>query len=79
MNYPRRFAESWKGNDPCTDWVGITCTEGNIIVVNFQKMGPTETIEPKFSLLMSLQRLVLDGNNLIGPIPQELTTLPALK
>ncbi|XP_050227916.1 receptor protein kinase TMK1 [Mercurialis annua] len=79
MGYPRRFAESWKGNDPCADWVGITCNEGNITVVNFQKMGLNGTISPEFASLKSLQRLILDNNNLTGTIPQELTTLIALK
>lgn len=79
MGYPQRFAESWKGNDPCADWVGITCTQGNITVVNFQKMGLTGTISPEFASLKSLQRLVLSDNNLTGSIPQELTTLPVLK
>ncbi|EEF28907.1 receptor protein kinase, putative [Ricinus communis] len=79
VGYPQRFAESWKGNDPCADWVGITCTGGNITVVNFQKMGLTGTVAPEFAMLLSLQRLVLDNNNLTGSIPQELTTLPALK
>ncbi|KAF2295517.1 hypothetical protein GH714_033144 [Hevea brasiliensis] len=79
MGYPQRFAQSWKGNDPCADWIGITCTQGNITVVNFQKMGLTGTISPEFVSLKSLQRLVLDGNNLTGSIPQVLSALPALK
>lgn len=78
MGYPQRFAENWKGNDPCADWIGITCNEGNITVVNFQKMGLTGTISPEFASLKSLQRLVLADNNLTGVIPKELSTLPAL-
>ncbi|KAF2290500.1 hypothetical protein GH714_014143 [Hevea brasiliensis] len=79
MGYPQRFAQNWKGNDPCADWIGITCTQGNITVVNFQKMDLTGTISPEFASLKSLQRLALDGNNLTGSIPRELSTLPALK
>lgn len=79
MGYPQRFAESWKGNDPCADWIGITCISGNITVINFQKMGLTGTISPEFASLKSLQRLVLADNNLTGSIPQELATLPELK
>ncbi|XP_061340335.1 receptor protein kinase TMK1 [Gastrolobium bilobum] len=78
MGYPKRFAESWKGNDPCADWFGITCNNGNITVVNFQKMGLTGTISPAFASLKSLQRVVLADNNLTGSIPGELTTLPEL-
>ncbi|CAK7338930.1 unnamed protein product [Dovyalis caffra] len=79
MDYPRRLADSWKGNDPCADWFGITCNEGNITVVNFDKMGLTGSISPDFASLKSLERLVLANNNLTGSIPQEITTLPRLK
>ncbi|XP_059642080.1 receptor protein kinase TMK1 [Cornus florida] len=78
MDYPVKFAENWKGNDPCSEWFGITCNGGNITIVNFQKMGLTGTISPEFASLKSLQRLVLANNNLTGTIPEELTTLPAL-
>ncbi|PSS30063.1 Receptor protein kinase [Actinidia chinensis var. chinensis] len=78
VGYPFKFAENWKGNDPCTDWFGITCNSGNITIVNFQKMGLSGTISPEFASLKSLQRLVLADNNLTGTIPEELTTLPAL-
>ncbi|XP_041002429.1 receptor protein kinase TMK1 [Juglans microcarpa x Juglans regia] len=78
MGYPQRFADNWVGNDPCADWIGITCSNGNITVVNFQKMGLTGLISPEFSSLKSLRRLVLANNNLTGSIPDELTTLPAL-
>ncbi|PRQ45532.1 putative protein kinase RLK-Pelle-LRR-IX family [Rosa chinensis] len=78
MSYPQKFAENWKGNDPCADWIGVTCRNGNITVINFQKMGLTGTISPAFASLKSLQRLVLADNNLTGSIPEELATLPAL-
>ncbi|XP_023735487.1 receptor protein kinase TMK1 [Lactuca sativa] len=78
MDYSPKFANNWKGNDPCADWFGITCNNGNITIVNFQRMGLTGTISPEFSALKSLQRLVLANNNLTGTIPEELTTLPAL-
>ncbi|XP_027178618.1 receptor protein kinase TMK1 [Coffea eugenioides] len=78
MDYPRKFAENWKGNDPCADWFGVTCNNGNITIVNFENMGLSGTISPAFSSLKSLQRLVLANNNLTGTIPEELTTLSAL-
>ncbi|KAM5558113.1 receptor protein kinase TMK1 [Rosa sericea] len=78
MSYPQKFAENWKGNDPCADWIGVTCRNGNVTVINFQKMGLTGTISPAFASLKSLQRLVLADNNLTGSIPEELATLPAL-
>jgi Leucine-rich repeat (LRR) protein len=78
MGYPQKFAENWKGNDPCADWVGISCSNGNITIINFGKMGLTGSISPAFASLKSLQRLVLAGNILTGSIPVELATLPAL-
>ncbi|KAJ0042427.1 hypothetical protein Pint_18261 [Pistacia integerrima] len=79
MGYPQKFAENWKGNDPCADWIGITCSDENIIVVNFQRMNLTGTISSGFASLKSLQRLVLADNRFTGSIPEELSTLPALK
>ncbi|CAN0910296.1 Receptor protein kinase TMK1 [Linum grandiflorum] len=80
MGYPRRFADNWKGNDPCSNWVGISCSSGqNITVVNFQKMGLSGTISPDLGLLTSVQRLLLSDNNLTGTIPKELALLPNLK
>lgn len=78
MDYPIKFAENWKGNDACANWFGITCNNGNITIVNYQKMGLSGTISPDFASLKSLKRLVLADNNLTGTIPEELTTLPAL-
>lgn len=78
MDYPRKFSENWKGNDPCADWFGINCNKGNITIVNFENMGLTGTISPDFASLKSLQRLILANNNLTGTIPEELAALPAL-
>ncbi|XP_021830928.1 receptor protein kinase TMK1 [Prunus avium] len=78
MGYPQRFAENWKGNDSCADWIGVTCSNGNITVLNFQKMGLTGMISPEIASLKSLQRVILADNNLTGTIPEELATLPAL-
>ncbi|XP_010415157.1 PREDICTED: receptor protein kinase TMK1-like [Camelina sativa] len=79
FHYPLRLAESWKGNDPCINWIGIACSNGNITIINLEKMGLTGTISPEFGAIKSLQRIVLGINNLTGTIPQELTTLPNLK
>ncbi|KAJ6396514.1 hypothetical protein OIU77_021527 [Salix suchowensis] len=66
MYYPQRLADGWKGNDPCADWIGITCNKGNITVVNFEKMGLTGSISSDFASLKSLERLILANNNLTG-------------
>ncbi|CAA0809369.1 Probable receptor protein kinase TMK1 [Striga hermonthica] len=78
MNYPRKFSENWKGNNPCADWFGITCNMGNITIVNFENMGLTGTLSPNFTSLRSLQRLILANNNLTGTIPDGLASLPGL-
>ena len=79
MGYPSSFAEKWEGNDPCNQWYGLTCDEGNISVVNLQKMSLSGTISSNFSSLGSLQKLILADNNLTGTIPAELTTLQNLR
>ncbi|KAA0046255.1 receptor protein kinase TMK1 [Cucumis melo var. makuwa] len=78
MGYPQRFAENWKGNDPCAEWIGISCRNQSITIINFQKMGLSGVISPEFASLKGLERLVLADNNLTGSIPEELTTLPFL-
>lgn len=79
VGYPHNFADNWKGNDPCSSWLGITCSNGgNITVINFQKMGLTGTISPSFASFKSLQRLILANNNLSGTIPEELKNLTYL-
>ncbi|XP_035539976.1 receptor protein kinase TMK1-like isoform X2 [Juglans regia] len=80
FGYPKTLAEDWRGNDPCNKWKGITCTgEVAIEYVDFQNMGLSGTISPKFSLFTSMLRLVLSDNNLTGTIPSELTKLPNLE
>lgn len=78
VNYPQKFAEDWKGNNPCIPWPGMACSDGSITDISFQKMGLVGTISSNFSRLSSLRRLILSSNNLTGTIPTELTTLPDL-
>ncbi|XWS64050.1 hypothetical protein CRYUN_Cryun06bG0153700 [Craigia yunnanensis] len=78
VGYPVNFADNWKGNDPCDNWLGIACAQGNIVSVLFAKKGLTGKISSNFAKLTSLTTLDLSGNNLTGTIPTELTTLPRL-
>lgn len=78
MGYPISFAQNWKGNNPCTPWMGVSCTGKEITVINFKNMGLSGTISPKLANLTSLQIINLSGNNLNGTIPTELTALPKL-
>ena len=79
FGYPKVFANNWKGNDPCDNWQGVVCAaNGNISVVNFQKMGLSGMISPNFTLLPSIQKLILSGNSLTGTILSELMIMPNL-
>ncbi|XVF43451.1 hypothetical protein PTKIN_Ptkin02bG0041100 [Pterospermum kingtungense] len=78
VGYPVIFAENWKGNDPCNNWLGVACAQGNVVSVLFAKKGLTGTISSNFAKLTSLTTLDLSGNNITGTIPTELTTLPKL-
>ncbi|OMP09877.1 hypothetical protein COLO4_05054 [Corchorus olitorius] len=78
VGYPQTFADNWKGNDPCNNWLGVACAQGNIVSILFAKKGLTGTISSNFAKLTSLTTLDLSGNNLTGTIPVELTTLPKL-
>ncbi|CAL0314907.1 unnamed protein product [Lupinus luteus] len=85
LGYPKKLADSWKGNDPCpggnNEWLGIVCSASpvNISVINFQHMGFSGNISPKFASLTSVTKLFFANNSLTGIIPSELTTMPLLK
>lgn len=79
FGYPVKLAESWKGNNPCVNWVGITCSGGNITVVNMRKQDLSGTISPSLAKLTSLETINLADNKLSGHIPDELTTLSKLR
>uniref|UniRef100_A0A1J3H511 non-specific serine/threonine protein kinase n=1 Tax=Noccaea caerulescens TaxID=107243 RepID=A0A1J3H511_NOCCA len=77
--YPVSLAKAWKGNDPCVNWVGITCSGSNITVVNLREKELSGTISPSLAKLASLETIILSDNKLTGSIPTELTTLPKLR
>lgn len=79
FRYPLQFAENWKGNDPCDNWMGITCSNGNITVINLHGKGLSGTMSPNFAALTSVQTLILSRNNITGTIPDVLATMPNLK
>ncbi|XP_031476007.1 receptor-like kinase TMK4 [Nymphaea colorata] len=81
VNYPLDFANSWKGNDPCSGpWSGVTCdAKGVITVLNFANRRLVGTISPAIANLTGLKTLYLSNNNLTGPIPASLTTLQNLQ
>ncbi|KMT18076.1 hypothetical protein BVRB_2g032680 [Beta vulgaris subsp. vulgaris] len=79
FGYPLQIAQQWKGNDPCANWLGITCSNKNITIINLQSRGLTGTLSPKFASLTSVQTLILAHNNITGTIPDALTRMPNLR
>uniref|UniRef100_A0ACD5ZZU1 Uncharacterized protein n=1 Tax=Avena sativa TaxID=4498 RepID=A0ACD5ZZU1_AVESA len=77
--YPYKLAQGWKGNDPCTGFVGVECNNGNITALSFANKGLTGSISPSISKIATLETLVLSSNNITGTVPKELADLPALK
>ncbi|KAK9742088.1 hypothetical protein RND81_03G147500 [Saponaria officinalis] len=79
FGYPLAFANAWKGNDPCTFTMGISCSGGNVSIINLQNKNLKGTISPNFAALASVQTLILAHNNIFGTIPDSLATMPNLK
>lgn len=79
FGYPLKYALNWKGNDPCSNWIGIICSNKNITVINLQGQGLSGSISPSFAAVTSVQTLNLAHNKITGTIPNELTKMPNLK
>ncbi|KAM3696220.1 hypothetical protein ACJW31_06G021800 [Castanea mollissima] len=80
FGYPIKLANTWKGNNACTDWTFIICdSQGNIITINFAKQQFVGTISPVFAKLTSLGNLYLNDNNLTGSIPDAFTNMTSLQ
>ncbi|XP_051143482.1 receptor-like kinase TMK3 [Andrographis paniculata] len=81
LGYPERLASQWTGNDPCGGpWWGITCNVRNeVSIVNLQRVGLNGTVSPWLANLSSLVEVHLEGNNLHGVVPGNLTQLRLLR
>ena len=63
--------------DPCV-WVGITCSDEQVVQVRLDSNKLTGSIPVELGNLTALGFLDLSGNQLSGPIPAELGSLTAL-
>uniref|UniRef100_A0ACD5WLQ3 Uncharacterized protein n=1 Tax=Avena sativa TaxID=4498 RepID=A0ACD5WLQ3_AVESA len=77
VGYPERLA--WAGNDPCNDWLGVTCDQGKVTVLNLPGYGLNGTISSTLGNLSTLSDIRLHDNNLTGHVPDSLTNLKSLK
>lgn len=79
VSYPSGLASSWSGNDPCASWLGISCSNGNVSVINLPNMKLNGTLSSSVGKLDSLVSIILGGNNLFGSIPENLVGLKRLR
>ncbi|KAG1327836.1 Receptor-like kinase TMK3 [Cocos nucifera] len=79
VNYPLNLAKSWSGNDPCSGWLGVSCSADKVSDIHLSNFQLNGTISPSLGELDSLTDIRLNGNNLAGTIPQNLTSLKSLK
>ncbi|KAJ3677921.1 hypothetical protein LUZ60_001724 [Juncus effusus] len=80
VNYPLKIINSWNGNNPCDNWIGVSCAASNkITVINLPNFGLIGEISESLGKLGDLKEIILSGNNLTGNIPLTLTFLKNLK
>ncbi|CAN8275546.1 unnamed protein product [Cochlearia groenlandica] len=72
------FKRSWIGQDPCQDWLGISCLEGLIKSITFINMNLTGTISPHFGDISYVTAIDLSHNGLTGTIPEEIIIIKNL-
>ncbi|KAG2265954.1 hypothetical protein Bca52824_073033 [Brassica carinata] len=81
LGYPSTLAESWQGNDACSNWAYVTCdsSKKNVVTLNLAKHGFAGVISPAIANLTSLKNVYLNDNNLTGVVPIVLTFMPSLQ
>ncbi|XP_015898852.3 receptor protein kinase TMK1 [Ziziphus jujuba] len=76
LDYPLRLVSLWSGNDSCTGpWLGLTCENDKVSVINLPKFNLNGTLSPSVAKLDSLREIRLQDNNLGGSVPENWTSL----
>ncbi|WVZ87771.1 hypothetical protein U9M48_034359 [Paspalum notatum var. saurae] len=79
VQYPARLVASWSGNNPCAGWLGVTCVQGKVSVLNLPGYGLNGTISHSLGNVSTLTDVKLSGNNLVGRVPDSLARLSSLQ
>ncbi|KAM0852098.1 hypothetical protein ACQ4PT_051988 [Festuca glaucescens] len=78
FGYPAQLAETWNGNTPCGNWIGVICSNGDVGILDLHNRGLSGMISPAIANLTGVGRLDLSDNHLTGVVPDALTTMPNL-
>ncbi|KAK3143303.1 hypothetical protein QOZ80_4AG0298700 [Eleusine coracana subsp. coracana] len=79
VEYPATLLSTWTGNNPCSTWLGVTCNDGHVTLLNLPDLGLNGTISQSLGNLTNLSNVKLKGNHLTGRVPDSLTKLASLK
>lgn len=60
---------SWTGNDPCSGWKGVSCSDNKVTGINIQEMNVKGTLPADFNKLSGLTSISMQRNLLSGPLP----------
>eukprot|EP01125_Pyxidicula_operculata_P010014 TRINITY_DN3294_c0_g1_i6.p1 TRINITY_DN3294_c0_g1~~TRINITY_DN3294_c0_g1_i6.p1 ORF type:complete len:146 (-),score=7.65 TRINITY_DN3294_c0_g1_i6:183-620(-) len=66
------------GTDPCSGWVGISCTLGYVSYINLVTWNISGTLPDSFGSLKNLILLDISDNKLSGTIPTSIFSLTTL-
>jgi kinase len=83
LHSPVILAASWRRQDPCAGWLGVHCSgdedRRKVTGINLSRLGLNGTMDPAFASILSLEAIVLSGNNITGAIPPAIAQLPSLR
>ncbi|CAD6261655.1 unnamed protein product [Miscanthus lutarioriparius] len=79
VQYSTRLVGTWSGNDPCAGWLGVTCVQGKVTMLNLPGYALNGTISQSLGNVTTLSDVKLSGNHLTGRVPDSLTKLASLQ